>query len=135
MAARENQDKIERTRAYLLTSGLPEDAKDGLQDLLDKAGRAANGTPDKLQAIADAMLSMALHEVKQAVRVPACIAEAARAEVKLHADGCALKMPAAGKIGIVLTLAKSWPLMLFGCALAFSPHLPAIIAAIKGWVK
>lgn len=133
----ENHEKIERTRAYLLASTLPEDTKDGLQDLLDKAGKAANGTPDKLQAIADAMLSMALHEVKQAVRVPEVVIRsaerAAKAEVETHASACASKMPAAGKLGIALQFAKSWPLMLFGCALAFSPHLPAILLAVKGW--
>lgn len=126
MINEQTRDKIDRTRSYLLSSALPEDTKDGLQSLLDAAGAAANGAQDKLASLTDAFLLLIIHEVRQSIRNPIAF----EAMVKRHETQCRMTMPA-GKVGIFLQCIKSWPLGLAVCALAFSPHLPAIIDAVK----
>lgn len=124
----ESKEKVERTRAYLLGSGLAEDTKDGLQGLLDAAGKAANGTPDKLQAIADAMLALAIHEVKQAVRLPAMV----KGAVEAHAMGCPLNSPG-GKFGLIYRM--RWPLCVVISVAFLSPNFPMIVSAAKELIK
>jgi len=118
------KEDIERTRRYLLGSTLAEDTKDGLQNLLTSAARGANGTPDKLQAIADAMLALAIHEVKQAVRLPALVQSA----VDAHSVKCPLNSPG-GKFGLIYRM--RWPLAAVACAACVSPNFPLIAALIK----
>ena len=103
---------------------LPVDTKDGLQNLLDAAGHAANGAEDKLQAIGDAMLALALHEVKLAVRLPGTMEDA----VKAHATQCKGKIPD-GKFGWLFMF--RWPVAVFACAAVFSPHFGSILEFAK----
>lgn len=122
----ETRAKIDRTRAYLLGSTLNEDTKDGLGMLLDAAGAAVNGTTDKLQAIADAILALALHEVRQAVRFPNVV----DAIVKRHEVQC----PAAsGWKGIVIRCA--WPLALVLSVAFASPNFQAIATIVSKFWK
>lgn len=119
------RDKVQRTRRYLLESPLPEDSKDGLQSLLDAAAAAANGTQDRVGAMADAILALSLHEVRQAVRAPAMM----QSVIASHVQSC--PMAGTGRRGmIVAILHKPWPWLAAGVA-AFSPHAPKIVDAIR----
>jgi hypothetical protein len=123
------RDKVLRTRHYLLSSALPEDAKDGLQSLLDSAATAANGTTDRIGAMADAILALALHEVRQAVRAPSMVGTA----IDAHLAACPLA--GKGKRGALIAVAlRPWPWIAIA-ALSFSPHAPAIIRAIEAAIK
>lgn len=123
------RDKVQRTRRYLLESPLPEDTKDGLQTLLDAAANAANGTHDRVGAMADAILALSLHEVRQAVRAPGAIRAEVRAEVAQHVAQC--PVGGGGKRGMVMAiLLKPWPWVAAGVA-AFSPHAPRILDAVR----
>lgn len=122
--------KVERTRMYLLRSNLAEDTKDGLQTLLDAASSAANGTADRVGAMADAILALSLHEVRQAVRTPNAVQEAVADAISAHLATC----PIAGqsKRGALVALAmRPWP-WLFGAVAVFSPHAPRIVEVIAG---
>lgn len=119
------KEKIERTRKYVLASALPEDTKDGLGNLLDAGACAANGTPDKLQAIADAILELILHEVKQAVRNP----EAVKKAVQEHVKECPLAAAPGGKLGVVYRF--RWPLCVIVCTAVFSPNFSALAGLVE----
>ena len=117
--------KVERTRSYLLASQLPEDTKDGLQTLLDAAVMAANGTQDRIGAMADAILALSLHEVRQAVRTPDAIQDAVADAISAHLATCPIA--GQGKRGALMALAlKPWP-WVTASVIAFSPHAPAIV--------
>ena len=121
----QNKEKIERTREYLLKSKLPEDSKDNLSSLLDAAGTAANGAPDKIQAMSDLMLLLILHEVRRDIRLPQVVDEA----VQLHATKCPMAAPG-GWIGVVYRL--RWPLCAAACVAFVSPNFLLIAEVIKG---
>ena len=119
------RSRVDRTREYLLESELPEDTKDGLQSLLDAASHAANGTSDRVGSMADAILALSLHEVRQAVRAPAVV----RAAVEAHAKACPLSMGGA-KGAILGLLMRPYPWIFLSVAI-FSPNFPAVVAAVR----
>ena len=120
--------KVERTRSYLLASQLPEDTKDGLQTLLDAASIAANGTQDRIGAMADAILALSLHEVRQAVRAPDAVQDAVADAISAHLATCPIA--GQGKRGALVALAmKPWP-WLFAAVAVFSPYAPKIAETI-----
>ena len=122
--------KVERTRRYLLASQLPEDTKDGLQTLLDAAAMAANGTQDRIGAMADAILALSLHEVRQAVRTPDAVQDAVADAISAHLATC--PVAGQGRRGALVALAmKPWP-WLFAAVAVFSPHAPRIVETIAG---
>lgn len=123
------QGRVARTRDYLLASQLPEDTKDGLSTLLDAAAAACNGTADRVAAMADAILALALHETRQAVRAPATIQQA----IERHVQTCPLAV--AGRRGALMALLmRPWP-WITASVVAFSPHAPSIIETIARVVK
>ena len=124
------RDKVDRTRRYLLASQLPEDTQDGLQTLLDAASSAANGSQDRIGSMADAILALSLHEVRQAVRTPDAIQDAVADAISAHLATC----PIAGqsKRGALVALAmKPWP-WIFASVAVFSPHAPRIVEVVAG---
>ena len=122
--------KVERTRRYLLESQLPEDTKDGLQTLLDSASMATNGTADRVGAMADAILALSLHEVRQAVRTPYAVQDAVADAISAHLATCPIA--GQGRRGALVALAmKPWP-WLFAAVAVFSPHAPRIVETIAG---
>jgi len=122
--------RVERTRNYLLASQLPEDTKDVLQTLLDSAALAANGTADRVGAMADAILALSLHEVRQAVRTPDAVQDAVADAISAHLATCPIA--GQGKRGALVALAmKPWP-WLFAAVAVFSPHAPRIVEVIAG---
>lgn len=125
----QTRDRVERTRHYLLTSPLAEDAKDGLSTLLDAAALAANGTEDRIGAMADAILALSLHEIRQAVRSPANLKTA----IDAHAAACPLAGTSNRGVWVALAL-KPWP-WITASVMAFSPHAPSIIETIARVVK
>ena len=122
--------KVDRTRRYLLASQLPEDTKDGLQTLLDAASMAANGTQDRIGAMADAILALSLHEVRQAVRTPDAIQDAVADAISAHLATCPIA--GQGKRGALVALAMRPSPWLFAAVAVFSPHAPRIVETIAG---
>jgi hypothetical protein len=120
--------KVDRTRRYLLESQLPEDTKDGLQTLLDAATMAANGTQDRIGAMADAILALSLHEVRQAVRTPDAVQDAVADAISAHLATC--PVAGQGRRGALVALAmRPWP-WLFAAVAVFSPYAPKIAETI-----
>jgi hypothetical protein len=125
-------EKIERTRQYLLESNLPEDTKDGLQDLLDRAGEGTNGTTDKIGSIAKAMEALAIHTVKAAVRHP----DQVKAAVAAHSRTCPFAVTPGGKFRLVYWF--RWPICVAVSVLVLSPNfrnLPTVLTALKEFLK
>jgi hypothetical protein len=133
----EKQQRVERTRRYMLESDLPEEVKDLLGSLLDEAAHAANGASDKMQAMADTLLALAVHEVKQSVRLPSRIREAAAAEVKLHMSQCVLLRglgPQAPRWAVMLYPFR-WPAVVIVSVLGFAPRAGELIDAISKLIR
>ncbi len=122
--------KVDRTRRYLLESQLAEDTKDGLQTLLDAASSAATGSQDRIGAMADAILALSLHEVRQAVRTPNAVQDAVADAISAHLATCPIA--GQGRRGALVALAmKPWP-WIFASVAVFSPHAPRIVETIAG---
>ncbi len=129
--------RIERVRRYLLESKLPEDTKDNLQTLLDAAAaaHAAQTIDEMVPALAEAISALSIHEVRQAVRTPDTIQAAIDTHVKrLHNGTTNGRTPETRKEIALFLLSKPWPWLAM-CVAVFSPHIPAIIDAVKGWVR
>ena len=133
--------QVQRARTYLLTSELEEDSKDGLSTLLDSsetagtysdaAVRATDSTEraaamaSAIRAQSEAILALAKHEIRQAVRTPAARREAIAEHVALV---CPLK--GTGKWSPLVAIAmKPWCWLALAVGL-FSPNFPAFIEAI-----
>lgn len=132
MGSSSTRQKIAETRDYLFKSGLHSGEKDTLSDQLSAVEEAI--TQDD-SVICDLLAQRTVADVKQAIRLPLTVNEIVKAQVDAHKGTCpAFAMPS-GKIGIFMQCIKSWPLGLAICALAFSPHLPAIINAVKAHIS
>jgi hypothetical protein len=121
-------EKIERVREYLLESKLPEDTKDNLSSLLDAAGEAANGSKDRSLDMAKAMEALAIHEVRQAIRMPG---EFEKLLVR-HQIACkGGQMQFEGKLGVFMAVVRSWPLMSALAVVSFSPYFPTFLKFLE----
>lgn len=121
------KQKIAQAREYLFASKLHDGEKDTLSDQLSAVEQAIE---QDNSVICDLLAQRTIADVKQAIRLPITVNEIVKAQVEAHARTCAMAMPS-GKVSIFLQCIKSWPLGLAVCAIAFSPHLPAIIDAFK----
>ena len=65
---------------------MPPDQREAIDDMLGTAGHAANGAPDKQQAIAEAVQSMAVFLARQARHENRRISDA----VSSHAQACSM---------------------------------------------
>ena len=80
--------------------------------------------------MADAILALSLHEVRQAVRTPDAIQDAVADAISAHLATCPIA--GQGKRGALVALAmKPWP-WLFAAVAVFSPHAPRIVETIAG---
>lgn len=124
-------ERIERARKYVLESALSEDTKDNLQSLLDTASGATNGHPDKLQAIADTLLALVIHETKQAVRHPRQLSDAVRDEMRSHVGTCPWRNAAATMPRWALQVyAFRWQIAALLMVGVFSPQAPEIVRIV-----
>lgn len=122
------QAKIDLTRNYLFMSRLPEDSKDTLNALLDAASTSANGVQDKIQALSDTLLALAIHEVKQAVRLPDRIDTAARIAVEEHIQTCPLRGSPAGMSKFWAGVYPfRWPATILLSVASFAPQAPTLL--------
>ena len=123
--------KVKITRDQIEKSTLHDDSKELLYVLLDTAAQSANGAPDKLDAIGDTLLAFCLYEIKNAVRFPVQLNEAASAAVKAHADSCPMRNINTNMPKMLLWLIPyKWPLCTVTCVLLFAPNAAGIISAL-----
>lgn len=100
-------------------------------EVLDAAKSVAlASSPDEVQkAMADAIVAMSLHAAGQSCRVQNVAAEAVAVhEEQMHGDNQAA--PTGRFAWLVAVISKPWPWITIA-VVAFSPHAPAIIEAIK----
>lgn len=126
--ASETRAKVARTRQELMASELPRDTKDNLHDMLDVAEQATNGHPDKLQKMSETLLLVAVHMVKDSVRLPLAM----KGIVSTHATSCQLALPN-GWRGLVVRVA--WPAAVLGSVVAISPHCTQILETLAKILK
>lgn len=62
------EQKINAARSEVNRDAMPPERKDALQSMLDHAHSVANGSPDKIGAIAEAMSYIIIHIVRQETR-------------------------------------------------------------------
>jgi len=60
--------KIDAAKAEIASADITEDRKDGFRDLLTQAYSCANGTPDKVNAIAETLSFLVVHSVRNELR-------------------------------------------------------------------
>lgn len=129
------QDRVDRVRAYLLSSReLTEPEKDNLQELLDKSAAATNGHADKLQAITEVLHELTIHEIRVAIRMPAAIDAAASKAVAQHVAGCPLR-GAAMPSWMAPLYAVRWPAAIVCSVALLSPHAVALVGLVLSRFK
>jgi len=80
--------RIDDVRGYVHTSNdLSETEKDVLSSLLDHAVSVSNGSPDKVEALGQAMAALICQLVRQEVRAPGKQSEAIEVHRKKCRDG------------------------------------------------
>lgn len=84
------RNRIEAVRAEVHRSEMEPELKDALQVRLDHATRCANGHPDKINAIAEAVSDGIVHDVRNEVRIRERINASITAAVAAHAIACPL---------------------------------------------
>ena len=79
--------------------------------------------------MADAILALSLHEVRQAVRTPDAVQDAVADAISAHLATC--PVAGQGRRGALVALAmRPWP-WLFATVAVFSPHAPRIVETIR----
>jgi ribosomal protein L12E/L44/L45/RPP1/RPP2 len=133
---------IDECMRYLHSSGLCEEAKDYLSAQLGMVRKAANGEPDKIQALCMLMVVSKIDQIKERVREPermaavAAAAVAKCAEVRCKATTPTVTVP--GMPGVILAWATAlrpvaWPLAVAVSAAVTSANFPALVQLIQGW--
>ena len=127
----EVKEEVDLARKYLLESALGEDTKDNLRRLLTSAAAATNGHENKLQALTEVVLELAIHETRQAVRHPVQLSIAVRDEMGRHIATCPWRSAAANMPKWVLhAYAFRWQLTVAISVATFSPYAPDIARVI-----
>jgi len=108
------EQKIKATRQEVEGTNAPPERKDGLRDLLDQAYATANGSPDKLVAMANAISLLIVHNVRAEIREGARM----QAAIDAHQVVCrATRVPrtlreamvsAAAQYPLIMLLAIGW---------------------------
>jgi hypothetical protein len=121
-------DKIDRTRDEVAGSGLASEVKDSLGNILAAARVAANGTTDKIGAVANLIVELALLDVRATVRLPKAIDDA----VSKHQTTCIFAGPS-GWRGIIVQC--RWPIGIVLFGIVISPNFAAIAELIKSFAR
>jgi hypothetical protein len=81
---------IDRTRTLLENSGVAQESKESMHDLLTRASLTANGSPTekRLEHGAETMLALSNVTVRMAINLPKQIEVGVKAAIKEHADKC-----------------------------------------------
>ena len=100
------EQKINAARTEVEAAPIVSERKDGLQGMLDHAQACANGTPNKLEAIAEAMSFLIVHIVRSETREIHRINDA----IAGHATACRLaRVPKTAK-DVAIYMAAQYPL-------------------------
>ena len=101
------EQKIIAARCEVQRDSMPPERKDALQSMLDHAHSVANGNPDKIGAIAEAMSYIIIHIVRAETREH----DRTEAAIESHATECkANKLPKTMR-EFMLSLAAQYPLL------------------------
>jgi hypothetical protein len=123
--------KVNNTRDLINNSTLHEDSKELLNLLLESAAKAANGTPDKLNAIGDTLLAFCLYEIRSSVRFPSQLKTAAEEAVKSHTDSCPMRNVTANMPKYATYLYPfRWQACIILCIVSFAPNAANILNTI-----
>ena len=101
------EQKIIAARSEVQRDSMPPERKDALQSMLDHAHSVANGSPDKIGAIAEAMSYIIIHIVRAETREH----DRTKAAIEAHTTECkANKLPKTMR-EFMLSLAAQYPLL------------------------
>jgi len=103
------EQKLKATRKEVEDKVDPKhpERKDGLQTMLDHAYRCANGSTNKIEAIADALAALIIHSVRAEIREPLRMQEA----VDAHKAACrASRIPKSVREAL-MSAAAQYPLV------------------------
>jgi len=103
---------------------LDHDHRDALSDMLVSAESAANGTPDKIEAIARATANIAIVISRGELRGPHVLATA----LENHTLACPMRAPTVGRLAALYPF--RWPLAVIVAAAVFSPFVGPAIAKV-----
>jgi hypothetical protein len=101
------EQKINAARSEVQRDSMPPERKDALQSMLDHAHSVANGNPDKIGAIAEAMSYIIIHIVRQETREH----DRTKAAIEDHTSECkANRVPKTAREFLV-SVAAQYPLL------------------------
>ncbi len=136
--------RMDRALDKLRESDIDDLTREQMQDALAKAARAANGSPDKVAAMADCLESLTVGLVHFIAAAPGYAAKAATIAVAGHAADCARMMREASALPPAPTGAAAaarrwvealrpvaWPLATAVGIIGASGSLPEVIDAIR----
>jgi len=125
---------LDRARADLASASMPDDTREHLFGLLDRADKVSNGTPDKVGAIADALAALLIHQVRRDIRAPGEVRTAIQESVEAHVVACPLR--ARNLTGRWAALFPyRWPLVVAAGFVLASPHAPAVIDLVRDLLR
>lgn len=102
------EGRFDAVRKEVSRSRLEPEHKELLQARIDKAARCANGSPDKVAAIADALSDSILHDVREVIRSPDRVESAIDAAIQRHLSGCPSRAAASAEKGVKAWLREVW---------------------------
>ena len=130
----EPRPHLDRARADLAAASMPDETREHLHGLLDRAAEVSNGTPDKVGAIADALAALLVHQVRRDIRAPGEVRAAILASVEAHVVACPLR--ARNLTGRWAALYPyRWPLVVAAGFVLASPHAPAVLDLVRDLLK
>lgn len=106
------KNRINAVRCEIEKSGLAGEHRDILHNLMDHAEKCANGTPDKINALCEAVSDMLIRDVRNEIRsydrMKELLENTVGSAINDHAESCSFKRRT-GLWGVVDAFAQQYP--------------------------
>ncbi len=123
------QKAVDRTKAQVEVATMPDDSKERLCRIIDRSANATNGTPDKIQIMAELMLESILLQAHDRATEPLRVSDIVDTRMQAHTAACPLRADPARALPrwAAAIYPFRWQLMVIASFLCFSPYLPTIL--------
>lgn len=104
-------ERIRSARIEVHASDTTPERKDSMQSMLDHAHKCANGTPDKVGAIAEAMSYLIVQIVREEARESGRLGDAIDKAINHHSESCKVGRVPRTTRDLFLSVASQYPLL------------------------
>ena len=122
---------VARTKEQVEKAPLPDDSKERILRIFDKAAAATNGSPDKVQALTEIMLENTLLQAQERATEAVRVAIQVDGLIKEHIARCAFRQEVPSLPPWLASIyAFRWSITIVATAAILTGHAPEIIKTL-----